>query len=222
MPTIDSLHFDTTGWQPGEGTEETLTWTNEQGDDLSLHFFAIPPDIPLPLTDISGLRNFYREGVTQAGGALVSMDVISLDDLDSIRLLLKSPQQPTGMTYIGSLTLPFADFSYVLRVESPESRITGVREAVLASQFMEARHKVGKMMVEMDEEGRIIGWSQDPYDPSFTAPVLRSLADDEKYDAMFPDHPLSRVRRCLQRLEATITVDPQVRKAKPFSGPQPV
>lgn len=33
------------------------------------------------------------------------------------------------------------------------------------------------------------------------------MSDDARFDALFPDHPLSRVRSCLARIERTLTFD---------------
>jgi hypothetical protein len=39
------------------------------------------------------------------------------------------------------------------------------------------------------------GWAADLYDPSLRTEPLRNISEDEKYDAKFPDHSLSRVAR---------------------------
>ena len=38
-------------------------------------------------------------------------------------------------------------------------------------------------------------WQKDPYDETFTKGFLMDWTEDEKYDGMFPDHPLSELRR---------------------------
>ena len=43
--------------------------------------------------------------------------------------------------------------------------------------------------------------------------------DDEEYDAMLPDHPLSLVRRYMKHMAATIDFDDELKRAKPFRGP---
>jgi tetratricopeptide (TPR) repeat protein len=53
----------------------------------------------------------------------------------------------------------------------------------------------------------IPGWFKDPYDPVYQGRTLRSLADDPRVDALFPDHPLSRVRMALAKLRATLELD---------------
>jgi len=51
-------------------------------------------------------------------------------------------------------------------------------------------------------------------------PMQRIEADDASYDEAFPDHPLSRVRAILDRLEASFRPDPEFAQAKPFRLPR--
>ena len=54
------------------------------------------------------------------------------------------------------------------------------------------------------KSGKIMGWVKDPYDPQFDNIALFNLADHPQYDAKFPDHPLSRVRRKLSHIINTV------------------
>ncbi len=63
-----------------------------------------------------------------------------------------------------------------------------------------------------------VGWWRDPYDGSTTGPLQANLSEDRKYDAAFPDHPLSRARALLAHLESSIRLDDEVRAAAPFGG----
>ncbi|MFD3975304.1 hypothetical protein [Streptomyces cyaneofuscatus] len=44
-------------------------------------------------------------------------------------------------------------------------------------------------------------------------------ADHAQWDAEFPDHPLTRVRRTLGVLAEAVTVDPAFTALPPFAGP---
>jgi hypothetical protein len=61
-------------------------------------------------------------------------------------------------------------------------------------------------------------WARDPYEPSDRSPIRRNLSDDEQYDARFPEHPLSRARRYLASILASLEVDPSLGEAAPFTG----
>jgi hypothetical protein len=66
------------------------------------------------------------------------------------------------------------------------------------------------------EVQEVEGWTQDPYDPTFRAPLMRNLSDDVQYDAQFPDHPLSRLRSVLRHLASTVSIADEVKAAAPF------
>jgi hypothetical protein len=60
------------------------------------------------------------------------------------------------------------------------------------------------------------GWAHDPYDTNVKAPVLYNESESRAWDAEFPHHPLSRLRRVLLLLERS-AVDSEVHQAPPFS-----
>jgi len=118
------------------------------------------------------------------------------------------------MTYLGSLTLPFRDFSFVLKIQCEERGVTGMREAVLLDETLGS----GEVHLEFDGED-IAGWMKVPCDVTRTSGLARSLADDDEHDRRFPDHPLSRARRFLSASEANISVSGAIRNASPFLYP---
>lgn len=183
-------------------------WHNQCGDEIGLHHSSVPPDIQ-PLTAVDQLRDHYRSA-TNSG--LLQLDVVELDTVPAIKLITKIRQQPRGGIYLGSFIVPRRDFSYILQVGCPELGMTGVRESSVGSKLLEEGR------TSIDEQGHMLGWASDPYDPSFLGELLRNLGDDEQYDAEFPDHPLSRLRRYLTELEPTIVISDWVREAAPFEG----
>ncbi|MDY7227920.1 hypothetical protein [Hyalangium rubrum] len=216
MPSLDDLRLDLTGWTPKQHSESEAYWFNASGDLLSLHFFSEPPDIPVPLEDLSGLRATYRKSMHEVGGGIVEVDTVPLAGLRAIRTVFKFPQQPKGMTYLATLTLPFAECSYVLKVQCPEQGTTGVRDS---SVFAEAMAQVQLSTQEEVQRWMQEQWAQDPYEPSDRGPVRRNRSDDARYDERFPEHPLSRARRALAHLERTVKVTPALSQARPFTGP---
>ena len=132
MRSLDSVTFDTSELEPREGRDGVRVWQTRAGDGLGLFYFPIPPDIPVGLDSIVAIRAACRRKALEAGGAIIEVDRLALDGCPTIREIIKIPQQPHGMTYMGSFILPFRDFSYVVRVECPERGVTGFREAVVA------------------------------------------------------------------------------------------
>jgi len=148
---------------------------------------------------------------------MIEVDTPQVDGCLTVRTIFKSGQQPHGMTYIGSITLPFRDVSYVLKVQCRETGITGMREAVVLDRMMAS----GQVTVGRGSEDQlqIHGWSQDPYDPAINAPLMRNLAENEHYDAQFPHHPLSRLRSVLRQLQPSLRLAPELKEVPPFVYP---
>jgi hypothetical protein len=209
-PSLQALRFDLTGWNPDSQSEDEVRWTSAAGDVLSLHLIPVPPDLPVRLESLPELRGFYRKTTVAAGGGIVEVDAVSPAGLRGVRLICKFPQRPTGMAYIGSLVLPFAAFSYVIKVQCPEQAITGLRDTLILSTLMPQDRDPQRWV---EEE-----WVRDPYDPADRSRIRRNLSEDEQYDAEFPDHPLSRARRHLGNILRSLEIDPSLREAAPFTG----
>jgi hypothetical protein len=201
-PSLDSVRFDTTGYAPqGEPQPgKVRVWHTPEGDGLGVYFFAVPPDLPPNSASVDELAAFYRSLLGDSEGKLVEVSVVVAGGCPAVRTVLSVPQEPSGLTYVGSLTVPFRDFSFVIKCQCAECGPTGLKEAVL---FDRSRAANEPMHIE---GGRfhIPGW-----DP-----------DDPKHDAEFPDHPVARVRRVLDHLGGSLTVAGEVRGLPAFALPQ--
>ena len=111
--------------------------------------------------------------------------------------------------FFGSVTLPFADSSYVLKAQSVERGVTGLREAVV----MDAQ----KQLPQIDPEtGKLLDWEQDPCDPTHRAPFMSNRADSQEFDSQFPNHPLTKVRLYVDELIRELGVGAAIQKMAPF------
>jgi len=207
---LNRVALGSENWREEATDHPVRIWRNETGDGLGLFYFDLPPDIPVALGAIDELRRFFRLLVTEAGGGLVELDVVMLDGLPSIRQIVKQPQAGRGMTYVGAYTIPRCSFSYVVKIQCEERGATGLRESAVLDQALAQ----GRVMLDKDEG--MAGWAADPYDPDFQADVLRNQAEDERYDADFPDHPLSRLRRGLKDVEASLSLAESIKTAAEF------
>ena len=87
---------------------------------------------------------------------------------------------------------------------------TGTREALISNRML------AKNELVIGEEG-MEGWMEDPYNPTFKGGTLMNKAEDPKYDADFPDHPLTIARKWLTEIALTIDFKPEVRKLKEYN-----
>ena len=196
----------------GERPEDSVhVWQTPAGDWLGCFYFAKPPDIDASLTDSAALRVSYSRAAKDAGLGVLEVDAVSVDGIGAVRTLFKLPQEPTGRTYIGTLTFPFRDFSLVLKVVCPERGCTGIRDTMVADQMMSA----GTLTFD-EQTGKARGWLADPYDPNEEGPMTRNRSELPEFDAQFPDHPLSQARWVLDHLQNTLCVEDEVRSQPAF------
>jgi hypothetical protein len=213
MNPLDEITFDTTNFVPRGESPGARMWSTPAGDGFGLTLFSLAPDIGASLSSLDQLRSYYRNMAEPAGVGLVEVETRLLDRCPGIRTVMKVAQQPTGRTYLGMLTVPFRKFSYVLKIQCEERGFTGAREAVLLDRMM----KSGEVV--LDQGGVLTGWADDPYDPHNRTPMVRNRGERPEYDTTFPEHPLSRARAMLGRVERTLQVSGRVRGQPPFVFP---
>lgn len=206
-----AISFDETGFEPHGENNGALIWLTPMGDVLGLFHYSLPPDIHADLSNVDSVRAFYRRSVSAVGFGVVEIDTVVIDGCTAVRTLFKVAQQPSGRTYLGALTFPFRDFSYVLKVQCDEHGMTGMRDTVVSMNLMRSSETGPDT-----ELGTMHGWLDDPYDPTETGPMTRNKSERPEYDAQFPDHPLSRARWVLNHLEETITLDEAVKRQPGF------
>lgn len=202
-PSLDSLRFNTEGLvNPQEAQRNRVRiWQTPEGDGVGLFYFPIRPDLPARPETIDRLRASYTAQLTPAGGQIVEIAVVALRSGPAIRLIIKSPQKPSGFTYVGSLTVPFRDFSYVVKIQCMEYGVTGLREAVL----LERRLKTDEALTH-----DAVGFLPRHWNP-----------DDPRHDSEFPDHPVTRARRFVRTIEPSVEIDSAIQSLPGFPLPKP-
>ncbi len=188
-PSLSSVVFDTAGYEDRGVHDGTHVWHTAQGDGIGLFFFPIQPDLPSNARSTEELRQFYLSMLGQSGGKFVELRVCHVDGHPSVVTIIKMPQQPSGMTYVGSITIPFRDFSFVVKVQCQEHGMTGMREAIILNGIL------AKGNVVRDSSGLPVGFSP----------------DDAEFDAKFPKHPLSRLRKTMREIESSLRLNEAVR-----------
>lgn len=208
--TIDSILIPTFGWNKIENSKFVRKWGNpEQTALLSLNFFSIKPDLPT-VKDLDYLRSFYRNSISTVNGGLITVDTLTLYHSPVVKTIFKVSQEEYGMVYIASLTIPFEDYSFVVKIQTVESGITGLRDSVILNKLLES----GEVLFENQE---IKNWFSDPYDSDFKQGVLMNKSEDEKYDNEFPDHPLTIARRMINKISKEIILSPELASVASFN-----
>ncbi len=218
LTSAESLRFDIRGLRMTNTGSALREWVTATGDTVGVHFHDGPPELAADPSDVAGVRRYYRERAVADGSGLIEADTLRVAGCQAIRIVCKVPQQPSGMSYLGALVLPFRDFCFVVDVHCIERSTAGVRESTILN------HALASGEVTLSEHGDMLGWARDPYGDPQRAPVLWNLSDARTHDARFPDHALSRTRALLDRVETTLRLDDRVRTAPGFvyrSGKRP-
>lgn len=212
-PRLEQVEFDTVGLKFHSETNRVLkVWTNPDADVVTLNLFLTAPDIHVSLSNPEGLREMYREQVTAAKGGLIEVGTLEVSNIPSIKTIFKLPQKMAGVAYVAAITIPFKDFSFVLKITSQERGFGGTRETRILEQRRLALLEKGETRDVMD------GWNSDPYDPKFQSELLMTFAENQIFDADFPDHPISRARFWIGEFEKSLKLEKSLLIFEPFES----
>ncbi len=191
------IHLKLPGWHEGPPDGKLRVWHDSDGDVLSLAVLLEPAGPPSACDD-EALMHWCRGLAASRNAGLIEAVRIAGQTKPAIKLIYKRLQMPayiyTGMLYTGMLLTAAKEAHLVWTIVAAERGMTGVREAVITAELMDAG-------LTIEDWERC--WAQDPYDPTYQGvdrSVLHFTSDDESYDERFPQHPLSKVRRVLAAL----------------------
>lgn len=209
---IKYISFNTFNWKKAGSNREQIDWLcRDFPAKLSINYFEMAPDIPAGLDNIVPIIDFYREMVVRYNGGLIKVETAKIDNYQYLETIIKIPTQQ-GLYYTGSLTFPFKNCSYVIKIQATESGMSGVRESVILDKML------SQGVVQVDEAEGVIGWGQDPYLKDFKQGNLMNLAEKEEYDNDFPEHPLTLVRVKLREIKESLSFNKKLEALEPFSG----
>jgi hypothetical protein len=199
--SISDIDFDTRRYKLGADKDRAKAWRSPDGDAVALFYENCLPHMGLKVKTLPDLLNSLRESVSDSGLSVVSMETCNLAGHRGLKYIFRMPQENHGFGYAGDISIPFESFYYHFRIECPEVGQTGLRESRACADAM----LDGKLNI--DSGGSVIKLP-DGYSP-----------DDCKYDAEFPAHPLSRLRRVMAHLCSTVTVAQRAANYAPYQWP---
>ena len=207
MRSIGSVSFSLPGWELIQDHEALRLWTLDEHNACSLTFFPEPDPLEFDYGNTTALHNYGRQIAAAQQGCILEAGFVKLDGWDAIRAVYKYPLKPHGMRFIGSYTLYVDTVAYSLVLEFQEHGLIGERETAVALELgIPSPNPTLTQKLFAAFQGKDITWFQDPYNPRIRTPTMRCLADDEKWDERFPDHPLTRLRATLQAIEDSFQV----------------
>ncbi len=208
MPSVEDLQFDTTGWEPRpEPIESRRAWVNLFGDVLSLRYNAGVPKVP-SLFRQQALRDYYTQQIAPSRGCILSLDLMHVKGLAIGKLIFKTPQAEGTWGYMGSLTLAYKDFSYTIRMQSMDGPGDEAR----------SHHVWNELHENLPADANPLSLWFGHAGLTEEDIVRPCLADGDQWDALFPTHPLSRLRSELARIVPTLIVSRDVKNSQPHRG----
>jgi hypothetical protein len=212
MPSVESLTFDLADCDLRQQNETERVWVSSDHVAYRLKFDRGVISWPFDLTDESAAREFYDRECEENAGVMLAMDIVTAAGAEGLAGVFKyrSPMQGSlGMAYVGILWLPFQDCRFQVNVEALELGTTGVRECAVMA--IEGDH----WPMEPQAEIPVIETEEQLQELYRKARVRHLPSDDPKYDASFPQHPLSQVRTRLARLIDSARLGPDARVLRP-------
>lgn len=115
------IQLDETGLMLRKNEPSRKLWLNGFNDVLELRAFATKPDIPLKLSDLAGLQDYYARAAKTQNAEVLELEVKMVAGIKVIRLTMFAPAKPTGLTFVSSLALPYHNGSFVLKIQALET-----------------------------------------------------------------------------------------------------
>lgn len=217
MPNIDSIKFDMTNCgELLQSAPEGKLWMNDEYGMAHLLRFSGTVEWPFDLTDVEGARRFYGDQCASAGGVMLSMDVFEVEKIEVLRGIFKyrSPEpQSLAMMFVGILWIPFTNMTYQLNVEALERGTTGIREATVMALDPEkfpdpsVLQRCPWPQAEPDAEPVQVSSMEEMFQRMRESKLHQLPSDDRQFDDMYPQHPLSLVRKRLDMISRTLKID---------------
>ncbi len=207
---LRAITFDLKDCELKVDKEYELGWLNK---DYVGHMLKITPTVSwkFDLRQPQKAEDHYEEECAGFNGKMLSTEVIEVDGVEALMGVFKyrAPDNVRGRMFVGIIWIPFADCTIMLNVEAIESGITGVRESLVA----------------ISEPLPVPEFAPDPIHVSSVEEMFAHMgkqpltilpSDDPKWDAKFPDHPLSLVRARLKRVVETLKLPEYFKGLEPF------
>ncbi len=159
-----------------------IVWANRQHQLRTLEWLADASSLPpLHRGSLVQYRRAERQLALEQAAGIVEIKLTRVAGFAALKTIVKCPADiGVGHEYIGQLRIHLPDALINLSTRASTWDHSDAREEAIAI--------------------RSGGLRLDPYDSPFEAVALNHLADRVRFDALFPNHPLTLVRRDLRLL----------------------
>lgn len=150
--------------------------------------YPIPEEQAMPYGNpravIDGIHRILRDdqGLIEVEGGITAAGRYFLYSM------VKTLRNSDGVQYFLRMNIEYPECTMQIQSFFDETGTTGVRDSMVYLLLS----RQGE--VKTTEKG-MEGWASDPYDPSYTRGVCMNCSERREFDAQFPQHPLSEMRR---------------------------
>jgi hypothetical protein len=214
VPDLNSVQFDLADSTLREESAEHRGWSNAAG---VYHVLRVTPrraNWAFDLRDEAAAIAFYSNQCIERGGVMLSMNVVQVGKHEALQGIFKYRAPIPGslaMMFVGILWIPYQDWIAQINVESLESGTTGMREATVM-----AIEGDNWPRPETETEPVAVSSPEEMFSLMAAQALRVLLSDAEKYDAVFPDHPLSKVRERMVQVKDSLKIVASARELAPF------
>jgi hypothetical protein len=118
-PDPTDLVLDTEGWAEGTAPDGHAIFARPPDDLLITQAFHESP--ALPLHDLDELLVHLGEPLAEIGASMVSLGTTTIDGVPSLEMVYTAPKSVLGTVYVGVVTIPVRDQSFVIKVMCRDS-----------------------------------------------------------------------------------------------------
>jgi hypothetical protein len=218
LPKLESFKLETNGWTVTKNGTNFISWRNDSIPDFRVQSLSLNPpnDLPANYPDLKAHYKLFEELSKKDGSAVVSIDFLNVKGVEAFQTILKYRMEarPLGRMYLGTLMFPMETFFCGIQFVCNEFGTTNLRESLAYLTHPDSK----KAKSEPEKSPVVINSADEFFDHLKEQPIIRLPSDDEIYDGLIPDHPLTHVRKHLKHLAATIEFDKEIFKTKPHRG----
>jgi hypothetical protein len=209
---LRSVYLPLRHWQELERTACSVSWGNASNQFRMLELVAGNSGFPaINQTSLNDYRRVTRQNALEQGHGIVAVELSNVNDFVALTTITKYPlERQPGFGYNGWICVPLPTctlnlYSTVHKHSMTEQHMTEQRETAIP----------GLIGQDLSANPDLNTCTHDPYDPEFDEVALYHPTDEAHFDHLFPNHPLSLIRKDLRILELhTVFCKPRVNERK--------
>ena len=219
QPVSDLFTFDRTGWlRQGLLEDSMVKWESEPGVYVIAKLSG-QPTLPYDLSQPELFRTDVSESLTKAGQCLIDFDLIEVQGVQGYKCVFKyyatEAEDDLRKSYYGTLCFPLSTHKVLISTLSNEEGTSGVRESTVTMMLI-AERELKLPTADAPPAKRVAEDGETLVKMLKKQPLQVAPSDAPDYDDTFPDHPLTRVRRTLAHIQATLSFDETLKAMGPY------